>query len=277
MANTIQIKRKTTTGAPSVGSLSDGEFCLVTPDDTAFLRIDGTSLLQLGNVVQAGSPIATHIAVWDSDKVLGGSSALIYVVAGSTATMTSSADVLKLTSAAGSDYLEIDNDNGRVTASGEMHAVTFHGDGSALTGVTASADLKPYCVTGSGTDLTTTEATMAFSTEVISDANYSLATNQITVTAAGTYQISFTVVVTEDGTAGGAREASKFHMEIGTTKIPQSEIANYNRETSADSGASTTFLVELSASDVLQLRGIMMGTPTDVSQGASQISITKIA
>lgn len=191
MANTIQIKRKTTSGAPTVGSLSDGEFCLVVPDEELYLKLDTGTLILVNDL-------------------------------------------------------------------------------------SAPPDLKPYCVTGSGTDLTTTEATMAFSTEIISNANYSLSSNQITVTLAGTYQISYGIVVIEDGTAGGAREASKFHMEIGTTKIAQSEMANYNRETSADSGASITFLVELSVSDVLQLRGVMMGTPTDVSQGASQISILKV-
>jgi hypothetical protein len=44
MANTIKIKRKTTTGAPSLGSLSDGEFCYVVPDDVLYLRKSATVL-----------------------------------------------------------------------------------------------------------------------------------------------------------------------------------------------------------------------------------------
>jgi len=41
MANTIQIKRKTTSGAPTLGALAEGEFCLVEPDNTLFLRHNG--------------------------------------------------------------------------------------------------------------------------------------------------------------------------------------------------------------------------------------------
>lgn len=47
MANTIQIKRKTTTGAPSVGSLADGELCLVVPDSALYQRVDGSTLIQI--------------------------------------------------------------------------------------------------------------------------------------------------------------------------------------------------------------------------------------
>lgn len=45
MANTIQIKRKTTTGAPSVGTLADGELCLNTADGVLYQRVDGSTLL----------------------------------------------------------------------------------------------------------------------------------------------------------------------------------------------------------------------------------------
>jgi len=41
MANTIRIKRKTTTGAPTLGSLVDGEMCLVEPDGDLYIRNDG--------------------------------------------------------------------------------------------------------------------------------------------------------------------------------------------------------------------------------------------
>lgn len=46
MANTIKIKRKTTTGAPSIGSLTDGEMCLVVPDLTLYLRVDSSNLVK---------------------------------------------------------------------------------------------------------------------------------------------------------------------------------------------------------------------------------------
>ncbi len=135
---------------------------------------------------------------------------------------------------------------------------------------------KPYCVTGSGTNLTSTEATLDLSTEQISNANYSLASDQITVTEAGIYQISYTILVEEDSTTGGARRGTMFHVEIGTTPIAQSYCANYNREASGRAGAGTSFIASLSASDVLTLRGLQVGTNTDLSQGTTQMSIMKI-
>ena len=45
MANTILIKRKTTTGAPSLVALAVGEMCLVVPDDTLYFKKDTGTLL----------------------------------------------------------------------------------------------------------------------------------------------------------------------------------------------------------------------------------------
>lgn len=45
MANTIKIKRKTTAGAPSIGSLADGELCLVVPDKTLYQRVNSANLM----------------------------------------------------------------------------------------------------------------------------------------------------------------------------------------------------------------------------------------
>ena len=57
MANTIQIKRKTTTGNPSLASLAVGEFCLVIPDSKVFLKKDAVTLID----VTAGGFTATDI------------------------------------------------------------------------------------------------------------------------------------------------------------------------------------------------------------------------
>lgn len=45
MANTIKIKRKTTTGAPAIGDLVDGEMCLVVPDNVVYLRVSASLLI----------------------------------------------------------------------------------------------------------------------------------------------------------------------------------------------------------------------------------------
>lgn len=43
--NTILIKRKTSSGAPSVGDLNNGEFCLVEPDGNLYLKNLGALIL----------------------------------------------------------------------------------------------------------------------------------------------------------------------------------------------------------------------------------------
>lgn len=46
MPNTIQIRRKLSTGAPLVGDLVDGEFCLVVPDSTLYQRVNSSTLVK---------------------------------------------------------------------------------------------------------------------------------------------------------------------------------------------------------------------------------------
>lgn len=45
MANTIQLKRKTTTGAPTLASLAIGEPCLVLPDNALYWKKDAGTLI----------------------------------------------------------------------------------------------------------------------------------------------------------------------------------------------------------------------------------------
>ena len=67
MANIIKIKRKTTTGAPTVGSLSDGEFCLNTVDSILYLRVDGTTLLEFDIATILAGLIDTTTDTWWDD------------------------------------------------------------------------------------------------------------------------------------------------------------------------------------------------------------------
>jgi len=53
MANTIQLKRKATAGAPSLGSLAVGEVCLVIPDETMYWKKDAGTLI--GPIGAAGA------------------------------------------------------------------------------------------------------------------------------------------------------------------------------------------------------------------------------
>jgi hypothetical protein len=45
MANVIQLKRKTTSGAPTLGSLAVGEACFVIPDETLYIKKDAGTLV----------------------------------------------------------------------------------------------------------------------------------------------------------------------------------------------------------------------------------------
>lgn len=50
MANTIQIKRKTTSGPPSLAQLAVGELCLVIPDNTLYIKKDTGTIIGPFNV-----------------------------------------------------------------------------------------------------------------------------------------------------------------------------------------------------------------------------------
>jgi len=182
-------KIKTTTGAPSLSSLSDGEMCLVVPDSALYQRVDASTLIQIN-----GLP-----------------------------------------------------------------------------------DLMPYCVTGALTDITGTVATMALATEIVTHANYSLASNEVTVSAAGVYQFSWSIVVKEDGTAGGIRGFIEAYLEKNTVKITQSESRVYTREASGGTGLSCSCNVTLAVDDVIRLRCLSNGTADpDSSLEIAQLSITKV-
>ena len=141
-----------------------------------------------------------------------------------------------------------------------------------------STDLKPYCVTGAGSDIPAAATQQDLSTEQIANANYSLATDNITVTDAGTYQVSYSIEIDEDGTSGGTRGRVTGYMTIGGVPIAQSYSGVYVREASGGSGLSATFIVVLSARDVLALFTDQTGTNTpDLSAERTQVSILKVA
>lgn len=68
MANIIQLKRKTTTGAPSLGDLAVGEVCLNTVDETLYWKKDGSTII--GPIGVAGGGDMTK-AVFDPNTVNG--------------------------------------------------------------------------------------------------------------------------------------------------------------------------------------------------------------
>lgn len=160
------------------------------------------------------------------------------------------------------------------------------GDGTSTWGSLSSVsggsvDLKPYCVTAtSGGTITGSGGsalTATLSTEQVTNANYSLSSNQITVTDAGTYQISYAVETVDVDATGGPRDQFQAWIEADSVEITQSRAGDYHREQSGGGGISNSFICSLSALDVLELK--LQGTtatPPNSTQGLTQISILKV-
>lgn len=68
MANTIQIKRKTTPGAPLLSSLLDGEMCLVVPDSNLYQRVSSSELILVNG---GGAPAPKNVyydQIWGEES-----------------------------------------------------------------------------------------------------------------------------------------------------------------------------------------------------------------
>ena len=68
MANVIQIKRKTTAGAPSLAALAVGEMCIVLPDETLYLKKDAGTLLSWATGSGVGDML---VSTYDPTNVNG--------------------------------------------------------------------------------------------------------------------------------------------------------------------------------------------------------------
>lgn len=59
MANTVQVKRKTTTGAPTPAALATGELCHVLPDKKLFIKNADNTVTQINPVITSGTAAPT--------------------------------------------------------------------------------------------------------------------------------------------------------------------------------------------------------------------------
>lgn len=147
----------------------------------------------------------------------------------------------------------------------------------------SSLDAAPAVFTASGsTNINTAAATMGLDTVTLSDGNYTLASNEIEVTAAGTYHIDYSVPVNDDGSGGASRGAVFCFVEEdqGTDTwitVTQSRGQDYARETSQGEGVNGGFLMAITAGEEIRLR-CQISSSTDVSSesGQSQLSIYRV-
>ena len=152
-----------------------------------------------------------------------------------------------------------------------------------------STDLKPFKVYDStgNQQITGTVATFNMNSTEISNANYSLASDEITLVDAGTYQVSYTIGIEQYDTSGGTRAMTNYWMESDDggsySEVRGSFIAIYGRETCIDEhgGNSATFLLEhTNGNKKLRIRcqkPLTNGTNVDSMAGKSSVSIIKIA
>lgn len=107
MANVIQIKRKTTTGAPTLGALAVGEGCLVIPDNTLYYKKDAGTLLSWPAGAGAGDMLA---ATYDPNTVGGDAFDMDNMVEGSTTKILTATERSKLSAIeAGADVTDATN------------------------------------------------------------------------------------------------------------------------------------------------------------------------
>ena len=144
---------------------------------------------------------------------------------------------------------------------------------------------KVYDATGNQ-EINETEATVNLDAIEIANANYSLASDEITIVAAGTYLISLSIAIEQLDTSGGTRSMSNYWMESDDggsyAEIVGSFIAIYGRETCIDEhgGNNTTFLfAQANASKKLRVRAVQpnaSGTNIDTMANRSSVSIIRV-
>lgn len=132
------------------------------------------------------------------------------------------------------------------------------------TGVENAHDKKPYVVidsqaSGTQTLNSTTTIVVNLDSETYSDANYSLSSDIVTLSAAGTYLVMFQVSINTVSNVSTARDGWAAWVEYepsgggGYTLIGHLRAARYWREVADDNSANGTGVYVATAGDKLRL------------------------
>lgn len=186
-------------------------------------------------------------------------------------------------------------DQSTVNITAAAHAASHQNGGSdeisvaGLSGTLADDqpfDTKPYMVTDTtGNQAINGPITVNLDNEEIADANYSLAADEITISLAGTYLVSFSLSwdITDFGGADRGRVDGWIEDDdSGAYALaPGSPIGDYHREnTDNGSSVSNTFLLYLAnPNKKIRLRAEQTTGNTNVDTRAdhTQVSIIKVA
>ena len=142
--------------------------------------------------------------------------------------------------------------------------------------ISANAAREGYCVTGSGANIDVSERQMLLTVEAEADPNYSLSSNQVTVTSGGLFLVSFSIYFDEEDNTGAARSVIDGFIKVGGSKSARSVSPGYTRELSGGGGASNTFVKTLPDGAVIDLFTDGVQTTPNLAQGATQLSLVKL-
>ncbi len=155
---------------------------------------------------------------------------------------------------------------------GEISTHTHAGGGGGVTASPAAFELS-----GSH-NITTTESTIPFDTEVFDpDTNYSNASGEITVTAAGYYSVAVNVPINDDGSGGTTRGRVFGFLQKDATTSTWATVNHirgqvYEREASGGTGFHAGGIVSLLANEVIRFR-VDVSSTVDVSTESGQASL----
>jgi hypothetical protein len=153
------------------------------------------------------------------------------------------------------------------------------------TGPTGPPDTDPWSAIDSigNQSITGTAATLNIDSITLANANYSLATDIITINSAGIYWISYYMSYEITNTTGGTRGSVRVWVEEdqGTSTwqaILDSASNSYHREASGATGSGTSFPYSLASGDKLRVRmqRTVGTTNIDTVVNQSHISIMKV-
>lgn len=171
------------------------------------------------------------------------------------------------------------DNNGELRYNATNNEWEISNDGGAFNAV--STNLAPsvfYAYDGAGAQvLNATEVTLNIDTPVVVDANYALAADEVTVTAAGLYRITTQLGVTETNTSGGARTSHEVRLQENNVDIPGAMVDCYQRELE-ENACSLTVLDNVAAGATIRTRVQRTGgnTNAETLPDASRLIIERI-
>lgn len=130
---------------------------------------------------------------------------------------------------------------------------TFPFEEEIIIDIDTHRELYPVSFYSTTSRSITTDTVVPIDNTVVSDSNYTLLNDQITILSSGIYQLSYSITYDITSTAGSTRGKTMAWVELNSGIVLQSYSAVYHREASGGSGQSATFIFEVSADDVIEL------------------------